>query len=296
MDDTGRNPNDAEEEVPPAPRRRRFKGGVMGGAARRRFQSLSFNRIFPNMITLLALCAGLTAIRYGFNGQWDRAAAAIVIAGMLDGVDGRVARMLRGTTKFGAELDSLADAISFGVAPAMLMYLWVMHDAGGIGWALCLLHAVCTVLRLARFNTMVGQPDLPPWAHNYFTGVPSPAGAGIAILPLLCWLYAGANFLTSPIVCGAFLLTSSILMVSRLPVYSGKHVRLKPQWVLPLMVFIGAFAAFLVTDPWAMLSLVGLMYLVTLPLSAVSFRRLQRRANAEAKAAEDAVASPTPSV
>lgn len=254
----------------------------MGSAARRRLKSLSFNRIFPNILTLLALCAGLTAIRYGINGQWDRAAAALVIAAMLDGVDGRVARMLRSTTKFGAELDSLADAVSFGVAPAILMYLWVMNDAGGIGWALCLLHAVCTVLRLARFNTMVGAPDLPPWVHNYFTGVPSPAGAGIAIMPLIMWLYSGADFFTSPVSVGVALFTSSVLMVSQVPVYSGKHMRLKPQWVVPLMIFIGAIAAFLVTDPWATLSIVGIFYLVLIPISALSFRRLKQRGQAEA--------------
>ncbi len=281
MGDDDRDVNDAEDEGLETPRRRKF-GGVMGGAARRKLQSLSFNRIFPNILTLLALCAGLTAIRYGINSQWDRAAAALVLAAMLDGVDGRVARMLRSTTKFGAELDSLADAVSFGVAPAMLIYLWVMHDAGGIGWALCLLHAVCCVLRLARFNTMVGQPDLPSWAHNYFTGVPSPGGAGIAILPLIMWLYSDAAFFASPIVAGAFLLASSILMVSRVPVYSGKHMRLKPQWVIPIMVLIGAFAAFLVTDPWATMSVVGLIYLIMIPVSAVSFRRLQERARTEA--------------
>jgi len=285
MGDDEPDVNDDADDPLDTPRRKRFGRGVMGGAARRRLKSLSFNRIFPNILTLLALCAGLTAIRYGFNGQWDRAAVALVLAAMLDGVDGRVARMLRATTKFGAELDSLADAVSFGVAPAMMMYLWVMHDAGGIGWALCLLHAVCCVLRLARFNTMVGQPDLPSWAHNYFTGVPSPGGAGIAIMPLILWLYSGADFFASPVVAGAFLLASSLLMVSRVPVYSGKHMRLKPQWVVPIMVFIGAFAAFLVTDPWASLSLIGIMYILTIPLSAWSFRRLQLRARAEATAA-----------
>ena len=281
MGDDDPDVNDDADDPLDVPRRKRFGQGVMGSAARRRLKSLSFNRIFPNILTLLALCAGLTAIRYGINSQWDRAAAALVLAAMLDGVDGRVARMLRATTKFGAELDSLADAVSFGVAPAMLMYLWVMHDAGGIGWALCLLHAVCCVLRLARFNTMVGAPDLPPWAHNYFTGVPSPGGAGIAIMPLVMWLYSDADFFHTPIVTGAFLLASSILMVSRVPVYSGKHMRLKPQWVIPIMILIGAFAAFAVTDPWATLSLVGGIYILAIPLSAGSFRRLQLRARAE---------------
>ncbi len=283
MGDDDSDLNDEADDPLDVPRKR-FGRGVMGSAARRRLKSLSFNRSVPNILTLRALCAGLTALRYGITGQWDRAAAALVLAAMLDGVDGRVARMLRATTKFGAELDSLADAVSFGVAPAMLMYLWVMHDAGGIGWALCLLHAVCCVLRLARFNTMVGAPDLPPWAHNYFTGVPSPGGAGIAIMPLVMWLYSDENFFHTPIMAGAFLLASSVLMVSRVPVYSGKHMRLKPQWVVPIMIFIGAFAAFAVTDPWATLSLVGGAYILAIPFSAWSFRKLQLRARAESKA------------
>jgi CDP-diacylglycerol--serine O-phosphatidyltransferase len=279
MNDQSRNLREPEDDEDPldTPRRRRFSGGVMGGAARRRLKSLSFNRIFPNMLTVLALCAGLTAIRYGFNGQWDRAAAAIVVAAMLDGVDGRVARMLRSTTKFGAELDSLADAISFGVGPALLMYLWVMKDAGSLGWALCLLHAVCAVLRLARFNTMI-EVELPAWAHNYFTGVPSPGGAGIAILPLIAWLHSGAEVFTSPVLVGAFLLTSSLLMISQVPVYSGKRLRLKPQWVIPLMGVIAAIAAFLVTDPWLTLSIIGVAYLALVPISYVSFRRLKKNA------------------
>lgn len=256
-------------EEPERPARPRFAAGT-----RERLRSLSFNRIFPNMITILALCAGLTSIRYGFNGQWDRAVLAIVIAAMLDGVDGRVARLLRGTSKFGAELDSLADAISFGVAPALVMFLWAMHDAGGIGWAICLLHAICTVLRLARFNTMVGQ-DLPHWAHNYFTGMPSPAGAGIAILPLIFWLLTDERVFAHPIVGGFFLISSALLMVSRVPIYSGKHVRLKPQYVVPLMVLVGVFAGFLVSEPWATLSFVGLAYVATIPMSVWSYRRLQ---------------------
>ena len=269
----------APDDLDDPPRRRPFVGRV-GAGARRRLESLSFNRIVPNIITLLALCAGLTAIRYGFAGQWERAVLAVVLAAMLDGVDGRLARLLRGTSDFGAELDSLADAISFGVAPALLMYLWVMHDSGGVGWALCLLHAVCAVLRLARFNTMVGAPDLPHWAHNYFTGVPSPGGAGIAIMPLIFWLYTESPFFTSPIVVGAFLLASSVLMVSRVPVYSGKHMRLKPQQALVLMVGVIAMVGFLVTDPWPTLSLIGILYIGLIPVSALSFQRLKKRGDA----------------
>jgi CDP-diacylglycerol--serine O-phosphatidyltransferase len=269
-------------------RRPRFK---VGDRAAQRLRGLSFNRIFPNMLTVLALCAGLTSIRYAFNGQWERAVLAIVIAAMLDGVDGRVARLLRGTSKFGAELDSLADAISFGVAPALVLYLWAMHDApGGLGWAICLLHAICTVLRLARFNTMVGQ-DLPHWAHNYFTGVPSPGGAGIAIMPLIFWLLTDERIFQHWVVAGIFLTASAILMVSRVPVYSGKHVRLKPQLVIPLMVLVGVLAGLLVTEPWATLSFVGLVYIALIPMSVWSYRRLQNGEAAQAQAPP-----PSPSV
>lgn len=274
----GKAPDEAAGEV--------LDGAPREGRAARKLRSLSFNRIFPNMITILALCAGLTAIRYAFNGQWERAVLAIVIAAMLDGVDGRVARLLRGTSKFGAELDSLADAISFGVAPAMVMFLWSMHDAGGVGWAVCLLHAICAVLRLARFNTMVGQ-DLPHWAHNYFTGVPSPGGAGIAILPLIFWLLTGERIFAHPAIAGVFIVAAALLMVSRVPVYSGKHMRLKPQLVVPLMVLVGIFAGFLVTEPWASLSLLGLAYIATIPMSVMSYRRLAKGEKA-AKAARPA--------
>ena len=245
---------------------------------RRRFKSLSFNRVFPNMLTLLAMCAGLTAIRYAINDQFDRAVIAIVIAGVIDGIDGRIARLLRGTTKFGAELDSLADAVNFGVVPAMVIYLWAMDSAGSLGWALCLLHAVCCVLRLARFNTMIGEPALPPWAHSYFTGVPAPSGAGIAILPLILFLETGKGLFDSPFIVGTFLLVSSILMVSRIPTYSFKAARLKPSWVLPMMIGFGALCAFLVTDPWLTLSAVGFVYLASIPVSAWTYRQQHNRA------------------
>jgi CDP-diacylglycerol--serine O-phosphatidyltransferase len=256
------------------------------GRVEKRLKSLSFNRILPNMITLLAMCAGLTAIRYGLNEQWDKAVLAIVLAIILDGIDGRVARMLRGTSKFGAELDSLADAINFGVVPAMLVYLWAMQDAGRLGWAVCLLHAVCCVLRLARFNTMLGQPDLPAWAHSYFTGVPAPAGAGLAILPLILSLETGQGIFDNPFLVGCFLVVSASLMVSRVPTYSLKNIRIKPQYVLFLMLFVGVLAAFLVTDPWLTFSAIGFIYLGSIPISVFTYRRLEKR--------DAAVAPPIP--
>ncbi len=243
-----------------------------------RVRGPSINRMIPNILTLLALCAGLTAIRYGILGRWQPAVVAIFLAAVLDGLDGRIARLLRGTSKFGAELDSLSDFVSFGVAPAMVLYLWTMSGAGGIGWALTLLFAVCCGLRLARFNTMMGQADLPPWAGNYFTGVPAPAAAGLALLPLMVTFEVGPGVADNPAVAGVFLVGVSMLMVSRVPTYSFKQVRVPQGYVVPLLVLVGLFAAFLVTEPWLTLTLVGVTYLASIPVSIRSFKRLSAEA------------------
>lgn len=240
-------------------------------------RTMPLNQLVPNILTVLALCSGLTAIRFAIGEDWERAVVALVIACFLDGIDGLVARLLRGTTKFGAELDSLSDAISFGMVPAILLYLWAMQGAGTIGWALCLLFAVCCVLRLARFNTMVGDPGLPSWAHNYFTGVPSPAAAGLAILPMILSFYFEAGVFNSPLVVGVFLATVSFLMVSRVPTFSIKKLRVPRQFALPMMILIALFAGFMVTETWATLGLMGLFYLASIPFSIMSFRRLSKR-------------------
>ena len=148
-------------------------------------KSQSFNRMIPNILTMLALCAGLTSLRFGMEGKWEAAVASIVVAGVLDALDGRIARLIRGTSKFGAELDSLSDFLAFGIAPAVLLFLWTMKEAGPIGWVLVLLFAVCCALRLARFNTDMDSQHLPVWTKSFFTGVPAPAGGGLALLPII---------------------------------------------------------------------------------------------------------------
>ncbi|SIT18218.1 CDP-diacylglycerol--serine O-phosphatidyltransferase [Insolitispirillum peregrinum] len=248
----------------------------------RGLKTLSFNKMIPNMVTLLALSAGLTSIRYGLRDEWERAVIAIFLAALFDAMDGRVARMLKATSKFGAELDSLSDFISFGVAPAVLLYMWTLSDAGGFGWALSLLLAICCALRLARFNTMLGEPDLPGWAHNYFTGVPAPAAAGLALLPMVLSFEFDGGFFEKPAVVAFFVLLVSFLMVSRLPTYSFKRVRIPALWVLPTLICVGILAAFLVTEPWATLGVIGLVYIGTFPLSFRSFHRLSARARQEA--------------
>lgn len=240
-------------------------------------RTMPLNQLVPNILTVLALCSGLTAIRFAIGEDWERAVVALVIACFLDGIDGLVARLLRGTTKFGAELDSLCDAISFGMVPAIILYLWTMQGAGTVGWALCLLFAVCCVLRLARFNTMVGDPELPSWAHNYFTGVPAPAAAGLVILPMILSFYFDAGIFSNRVVVGVFLATVSFLMVSRVPTFSIKKLRVPRQFALPMMIFIALFAGFMVTETWATLGLMGLVYLGSIPFSIVSFQRLSKR-------------------
>lgn len=240
-------------------------------------RTMPLNQLVPNILTVLALCSGLTAIRFAIGGEFEKAVVSLVIACFLDGIDGFVARLLRGTTKFGAELDSLSDAISFGMVPAILLYLWAMQEAGPIGWALCLLLAVCCVLRLARFNAMVGDPGLPSWAHNYFTGVPAPAAAGLAILPMILSFLFEAGIFSSPIVVGVFLATVSFLMVSRVPTFSIKKVRVPRQFALPMMIFVALFTGFMVTETWATLGLMGVAYLASSPFSMLSFHRLSKR-------------------
>ncbi|MBF0563594.1 MAG: CDP-diacylglycerol--serine O-phosphatidyltransferase, partial [Alphaproteobacteria bacterium] len=215
---------------------------------RPRLKGLSFNRMIPNILTLLALCAGVTSMRFGLHGEWEHGVAAIIFAAVLDGIDGRIARLLRGTTKFGAELDSLSDFVSFGVAPAMLLYLWTMQNAGGFGWALVLLFSVSSALRLARFNTMLGEA--PSWAYNFFTGMPTPAAGGLVLVPMTLWFRTGAPVFRHPALVSVVLIVISFLMVSQVPTYSFKRFRIPHKWVLPIMLLVGLLAAFLVSEPW----------------------------------------------
>ena len=245
---------------------------------RPRLRDQSFNRLIPNILTVLALCAGLTSIRFAFQERWEMAVFAIVIAGVLDGLDGRIARLLDGSSKFGAELDSLSDFLAFGVAPALLLYYWTMKSVVGLGWALALLFAVCCALRLARFNTKVDNADLPAWTGRFFTGVPAPAGAGLVLLPVFATFEFGSGFFDHPIVTGGAMVAVSLLMVSRVPTYSFKRIKVPHDYVLPTLLGVGLFAAFLVGLPWLTLMAVGVLYLASLPLSYVAHRRLSRQA------------------
>jgi CDP-diacylglycerol--serine O-phosphatidyltransferase len=245
----------------------------------RRFRRIPVRTLVPNLITLLALCAGLTAIRFAIEDRLEWAVAAIVFAAMLDGIDGRVARMLKGTSRFGAELDSLADFVNFGVAPALMLYLWSLHELKSAGWIAALVFAISTGLRLARFNVMVDDPDKPAWAGNFFVGIPAPAGAITVLLPIYTYFLGMPRLaFVAPLVL-VYTLGIAFLMVSRLPVWSGKRVgkRVAPEMVLPVFVAVVLFFALLLSYPWEVLTIGTACYLVSLPFGWMSYREYQRK-------------------
>jgi CDP-diacylglycerol--serine O-phosphatidyltransferase len=249
---------------------------------RRRFRPIPVRMLVPNFITLLAICAGLTAIRLSTEGRMELAVAAIVFAAVLDGVDGRVARMIKGQSKFGAELDSLADFVNFGVAPGLILYFWQLHELNNGGWIAAMVFAISGGLRLARFNASMDDPDKPAFAANYFTGVPAPLGAITVLLPI----YLAFLGLPKPpaMLTAAYTLLIGFLMVSRLPVFSGKTVRMRvpPEMVLPVFVSVVFFIALLIGYPWYILSVCTVLYLLSLPVGWKSYRDHERKAAAQA--------------
>jgi CDP-diacylglycerol--serine O-phosphatidyltransferase len=250
---------------------------------RRRFRPIPIRMLVPNLITLLALCAGLTAIRISVEGRLDLALAAIVFAAMLDGIDGRVARMLKGTSRFGAELDSLADFVNFGVAPALILYFWGLHDLKSVGWIAAMVFAICAGLRLARFNVMIDDPNKPAWAGNYFTGMPAPMGAITVLLPIYVTFLGVERGTVFTWFAVLYTLGMAFLMVSRLPVFSGKKLgpRVSPEMVLPIFVVTVLIFAVLISFPWELLTICTLLYLASLPFGWLSWRGHERKAAAE---------------
>jgi CDP-diacylglycerol--serine O-phosphatidyltransferase len=258
---------------------------------RRRFRPIPVRMLVPNVITLLAICAGLTAIRLSTEGRMELAVAAIVFAAVLDGLDGRVARMIKGQSKFGAELDSLADFVNFGVAPGLILYFWQLHELNNGGWIAAMVFAISGGLRLARFNATMDDPNKPAFAANYFTGVPAPAGAITVLLPVYL---AFLGMPTPPAMLTAlYTLLIAFLMVSRLPVFAGKTVRMRvpPEMVLPVFVSVIFFIALLVGYPWHILSAGSVLYLLSLPAGWKSYRDHQRNAAAQAVMPADAAPS-----
>ncbi len=271
-------------QVSPIRRLRRYRPRKR---LRPRYKGPSFNSIVPNLMTMLGLCAGLTAMRFGLDGRFGPAAVAIAVAAAIDGLDGRLARLLKSTSRFGAEFDSLSDFLCFGVAPAFMLYLWSLQRAGAYGYVPCMMFAVCMALRLARFNASLDGAPKPAYAYNFFTGVPAPAGAGLVLFPLFMGLEASAQgwdwvlrVAQHPLFCAVVSITTALLLVSPLPIWSFKNFKVPSEYVLPLLLGTGAFAAVLVADPWAALAGAGLIYMAMLPFSVRSFKRLRREAEA----------------
>lgn len=245
---------------------------------RTRFKPIPFRLLAPNMVTLLALCLGLTAMRLVVDGKLEMATVCILIAAALDGVDGRLARMLKGTSRFGAELDSLSDFVNFGVATGYVLWIFVLHDLKSFGWIAVLTLACAMALRLARFNVMIDDPDRPEWQKNFFVGMPAPAGAITAMLPLyLQFIGVPVQEYGAPFV-GLYILFIALLTISRIPCYAGKTLgtRVPRDKVLPIFVAVVVVAGLLFAYPFEVLALVVVAYLALLPLSVARYRKLER--------------------
>ena len=262
---------------------------------RQRFSGLSFNRMLPNLMTLLGLCIGLSSIRLGMDGRFGTAVLAIAVSGVIDGLDGRLARLLKATSRFGAEFDSLADFLCFGVAPALLLYMWSLQPWGAIGFLPPLMFASAMALRLARFNAALDSAPKAAFAYNFFTGVPAPAAAVLVLFPLFVGLAANQhnqfwlqNLASYPLFSGTFLVVVALLCVSTLPVWSFKNFKIPTAGILPLLLGVVVFAALIFADPYLAGALAGLAYIVMLPFSSRSYRKLAREAGARRMAAEAA--------
>ncbi len=247
-------------------------------AGRKPFRGISVNKLIPNVITIAALCFGLNSIRYALDGRWEAAMLMILIAGILDGLDGRMARLLRASSPIGAQLDSLSDFACFGVAPAMCLYLWTLEDAGRFGWVATLALPVCAALRLARFNAGQEEADARPISGNFFQGIASPAGAGLAILPLIISFELGTSIRDYPHIIGLWVILVALGMVSQIPTYSFKKVGIPHEYKSFAMVGAGLFMIALVSAPWPTLICVGFAQIASLPFSYRHYRRLERDA------------------
>jgi CDP-diacylglycerol---serine O-phosphatidyltransferase len=240
-------------------------------------------RLLPNAITVLALCTGLTAVQFALDGNFRASVVAIGVAAVLDSLDGRLARLLDATSRVGAELDSLADSISFGVSPALVMFIWGLHSQRA-GWIFALVFAVCTVLRLARFNTLLDDPEQPPFTKEFFVGVPSPSGAMLGLLPLIVTMQWGDGWWSSPVTVSIWLVLAGVLMVSRAPTLSLKSIRVSPRAIVPLLVLTVLVGTSFVLYPFVALTVVVLLYLAHLPYSYYRYQWLA--AHPEAWSAE----------
>ncbi|MCM2474013.1 phosphatidylcholine/phosphatidylserine synthase [Rhizobium sp. CG5] len=240
-----------------------------------RLREIPLRLIVPNLITVLAICAGLTGIRLAFENRYELAVGMVLVAAFLDGIDGRIARLMKATSKFGAQMDSLADIINFGVAPALVLYVFLLDGARSIGWIACLIFAIAAGLRLARFNVMDERENKAPWQSEYFVGIPAPAGAMIVLLPVYLGFLGVEPSPAFAYIGAGYTVLIAYLLVSRLPVWSGKSAtsRIRRDLVLPLMLGVVLYVALLMSFTWEVLSLTVILYLLTLPFGARAWKR-----------------------
>lgn len=246
-------------------------------------QGISLRAVVPNAVTALALCFGLTGIRFAISaagydphpGDWERAIGAIIIAAMLDGIDGRIARLLKAESRFGAELDSLSDVIAFGVSPAIIMYLWSLQNFPKFGWICALAIAVCCALRLARFNAAIDAEDQPHKSAGFLTGVPAPAGAGIAFLPLYLWLVTENELFRNPAIVAPWIVFVAILMISNVATFSWGSIRLRRHIRLEAILLLALLGTALFSEPWITLIVIAVSYVAMIPFSVRSYAKVK---------------------
>jgi len=245
-------------------------------------KSLAMAKLFPNMVTILGLCAGLSSLRLVLHEKWELAVTFIIIAAFIDAVDGRLARMLNSTSRFGAQLDSLADFLNFGVAPVFALYLWSMHEVKGLGWALVLFFAICCAIRLARFNTDLEENQQTTWSERFFVGVPAPAAALVGVGPMMVSfalketypeLFQYVSFVENPLVICGYVTFIAILMVSKIPTFSFKKIFIRREYASLILVATGLFAIALLAEPWTTFAVIGILYFISIPFSLITYYR-----------------------
>lgn len=237
------------------------------------------SRLFPNMITIMGMCCGLSAIRFAMLGKFEISVAFIIAAAIIDGMDGRVARMLGATSNFGAQLDSLSDFVCFGVSPALVLYMWQLHEIKGLGWAVVLFFAVCAALRLARFNTALFNDKTEPWEKQFFTGVPSPAGGILCLLPLIINIQVEPNFTVPATLALVNVVIVGTLMASRIPTFSGKQIRVKHEMIPKFMIIFSFLLILFIIEPWMFISGLGIFYLISIFFSVRLYKQLKASSN-----------------
>lgn len=238
-----------------------------------------FRRLVPNLITIAGLCCGLSAIRFALLERWEVCIGFILAAALIDGLDGRAARLLRVTSTFGAQLDSLSDFVCFGVAPVLVLYMWGLDDIKRIGWAVVLFYAVCCALRLARFNTAIVDKTEQTWQKQFFVGIPSPAGGILALLPLMVSVEMNDYTAISPWFVAGHVVFVAVMMVSRVPTFAAKHIHISPDYVIPVMVWCAFVVVAVIIEPWKALVVLGILYLCSIPFSIRAYRRRLRETN-----------------